>query len=174
MDAREFIVPTAHLLSRRPSLTCHHYQTGDEAEITDDGYVRITGRLKDVIIRGGENIQPLEIENCILERPGVSDVSCVSVPDDKYGEVVAAFIIPTGASGASGHSANDIGAETGPETQLTRHEIRKWVKKKLSSHLVPRYVFFVGSVPKTASGKVQKFALREEAAERVANGEGLA
>lgn len=81
----------------------------------------ITGRIKDLIIRGGENIHPLEIENCILTHAGVMDVSVVGVPDEKYGEVVAAFIIP-----------EEHQDEAAP---LTEENIREWVRGRLSNHL---------------------------------------
>jgi len=119
--------------------------TGDEASIDAEGYVSITGRIKDLIIRGGENIHPLEIENCLFAHPHVSEVSVVGLPDEKYGEVVAAFVIPRGG--------------------LDIEAVRTWVRDKLSHHLVPKHVFFVDSYPKTASGKIQKFKLREQGAE---------
>ncbi|BCS29376.1 putative AMP-binding enzyme [Aspergillus puulaauensis] len=125
--------------------------TGDEASLSPDGYISITGRIKDLIIRGGENIHPLEIENCLLTFPGVADVSIVGVPDERYGEVVAAFII------AKEHQDDEA---------ATGNEIRDFVKEKLSSHLVPKYIFFLeptDAFPKTASGKIQKFKLRETA-----------
>ena len=81
-----------------------------------DGYVTITGRIKDLIIRGGENIHPLEIENCLLANPGVADVSVVGVPDERYGEVVAAFVVARVNS-------------------MTTEEIQNWVREKLSNHL---------------------------------------
>ncbi|WEW55930.1 hypothetical protein PRK78_001365 [Emydomyces testavorans] len=93
--------------------------TGDEASISADGYVTITGRIKDLIIRGGENIHPLEIENCLFAHPGVSNVSVVGVPDERYGEVVAAFVV-----------AREEG-----EKGITSDEIRSWVREKLSNHL---------------------------------------
>ncbi|KAJ5948838.1 hypothetical protein N7454_002145 [Penicillium verhagenii] len=130
--------------------------TGDEASMSPDGYITITGRIKDLIIRGGENIHPLEIENCLLAHPAIAEVSVVGVPDDRYGEVVAAFVVV--------REPDSVGAE----------EIQQWVREKLSSHLVPKYVFFPGPSdpsPKTASGKIQKFKLKEQAikilAERV-------
>ncbi|KAL4872433.1 hypothetical protein BDV12DRAFT_162189 [Aspergillus spectabilis] len=125
--------------------------TGDEASMSPDGYISITGRIKDLIIRGGENIHPLEIENCLLTFPGIADVSIVGVPDERYGEVVAAFII------SKEH-------ETDEATRAW--EIKEFVREKLSGHLVPRYIFFLeptDSFPKTASGKIQKFKLRDTA-----------
>lgn len=87
--------------------------------MSEDGYVTITGRIKDLIIRGGENIHPLEIENCLFAHPGVLNVSVVGVPDERYGEVVAAFIVP--------HQDG--------EDKITPDEVRSWVKSKLSNHL---------------------------------------
>ncbi|KAJ5966371.1 hypothetical protein N7481_013085 [Penicillium waksmanii] len=129
--------------------------TGDEASISEDGYVSITGRIKDLIIRGGENIHPLEIENCLLAHPGVIDVSVVGVPDERYGEVVASFI-----------SARDQGSK-----MVTAEEIQQWVREHLSNHLAPKYVFFLDpteTFPKTASGKIQKFKLKEQAIKLIA------
>jgi acyl-CoA synthetase (AMP-forming)/AMP-acid ligase II len=88
-----------------------------------DGYISITGRIKDLIIRGGENIHPLEIENCLLAHPAVSNVSVVGVPDEKYGEVVGAFVVL-----AKGNSS-------GLDEQIITEELREWVRQKLSNHL---------------------------------------
>jgi TBC1 domain family member 8/9 len=118
------------------------------------GYVKITGRIKDMIIRGGENISPLEVENCILAHDSVVDASVVGVPDERHGEAVVAFVIL---------SRNHT---------LSIKEVRDWVGARLSRHLVPKYVFFVDGYPKTASGKVQKFVLRNMAAELVNEGKG--
>ena len=82
-----------------------------------EGYIKITGRIKDLIIRGGENIHPLEIENCLLACPSIADISVVGIPDQRYGEVVAAFVIP--------NEGKEVMAE----------EVREWVKGKLSHHL---------------------------------------
>jgi len=82
-----------------------------------EGYVKITGRIKDLIIKGGENIHPLEVENCLFAHPAVSDVSVVGLPDERYGEVVAAFVIT--------HEGKKVGTD----------EIRVWVRDKLSHHL---------------------------------------
>ena len=91
--------------------------TGDEAVMDEEGYVSITGRIKDLIIRGGENIHPLEIENCLLAHDSVGDVSVVGLPDEKYGEVVAAFVIRHKGMG------------------LEAKEVREWVRERLSGHL---------------------------------------
>jgi acyl-CoA synthetase (AMP-forming)/AMP-acid ligase II len=157
--------------------------TGDEAVMDAEGYVKITGRIKDLIIRGGENIHPLEIENVLFAHPFISEVSVVGLPDDRYGEVVAAFVVPhhgvelgpdDSASSSSsaesretgGYLADSLIARSGVHRSenaklLTKEEVRTWVRDKLSSHLVPKYVFWVKDYPKTASGKIQKFKLRE-------------
>ncbi len=92
-------------------------QTGDEGEMDADGYIKITGRIKDLIIKGGENIHPLEVENCLFSHPAVKEVSVVGLPDERYGEVVAAFVIPVSG------------------TSITAEEVRTWVREKLSHHL---------------------------------------
>ncbi|RYP48722.1 hypothetical protein DL768_005442 [Monosporascus sp. mg162] len=163
--------------------------TGDEARMDGDGYVEITGRIKDLIIRGGENIHPLEVENCLLGHPLVRDASVVGVPDDRYGEVVGAFVVP--ARGvrtvdASASAAGGIGGDGGvgvgmggisplparEERQrggvLSKDDLKEWVRTNLSGHLVPKYVFWIDEYPKTASGKIQKFKLRELARELLA------
>jgi len=98
----------------------------------------------------------LEIENCLLSHERLSDVSVVGVPDERYGEAVAAFIV----------------VRHGQE--LSEQEVRNWVRTKLSNHLVPKYVFWVDGFPKTASGKIQKFKLRELAQELIKEGKGVA
>jgi acyl-CoA synthetase (AMP-forming)/AMP-acid ligase II len=149
-------------------------RTGDEAEMDAQGYVKITGRIKDLIIRGGENIHPLEVENALFKHPAVSEASVVGLPDERYGECVAAFVvvhphIRVGVDDAGkGEAAVDIDEENnkGEATRdrgevLTKRDVREWVRSQLSNHLVPRYVFWVSEYPKTASGKIQKFKLRE-------------
>ncbi|KAI2793592.1 Acyl-CoA ligase sidI [Penicillium oxalicum] len=132
--------------------------TGDEATISADGYVTITGRIKDLIIRGGENIHPLEIENCLLGMPEINDASVVGVPDARYGEAAVAFVI----------------AREHTYSPLTPEKVQYWVREKLSNHLAPKHVFFLKSgetFPKTASGKIQKFKLKEEAIRRITHNE---
>jgi len=131
--------------------------TGDEASMDEEGYIKITGRIKDLIIRGGENIHPLEVENCLFAHPGVAEVSVVGLPDERYGECVAAFVV--------GHE--------GEAGKVSNAEIRAWVKEKLSHHLVPKYVFWVDGYPKTASGKIQKFKLKEQGIQLIREGRGL-
>lgn len=125
--------------------------TGDLAIMDKNGYFRITGRLKDMIIRGGENIYPREIEEFLYTHPAVKDVQVVGVPDKKYGEEVMAYII----------LKEDI------ESHPTENEIIEFVRKGLSRFKCPRYVHFIDSYPLTASGKVQKYKLREMAVERL-------
>ncbi|OAL01110.1 acyl-CoA synthetase/AMP-acid ligase-like protein II [Phaeosphaeriaceae sp. SRC1lsM3a] len=129
--------------------------TGDEASMDEEGYIKITGRIKDLIIKGGENIHPLEVENCLFAHPKVKEISVVGLPDERYGEVVAAFVVK--------QSDGDVTAD----------EVRHWVREKLSHHLVPKYVFWVDTYPKTASGKIQKFKLREEGIAMLQEGKGL-
>ncbi|KAL9609381.1 MAG: hypothetical protein Q9167_005850 [Letrouitia subvulpina] len=128
--------------------------TGDEAEMDTDGYIRITGRIKDIIIKGGENIHPLEVENCLLGHSKISEASVVGLPDERYGEVVAAFVVQA------------VGGN------LSTDEVRNWVRQRLSHHLVPRYVFWVDDFPKTASGKIQKFKLKEDGLRFLKEGQG--
>ncbi|PQE14634.1 hypothetical protein CJF31_00007730 [Rutstroemia sp. NJR-2017a BVV2] len=157
--------------------------TGDEACMDEEGYVKITGRIKDLIIRGGENIHPLEVENCIFGMGRrVSEVSVVGISDERYGEVVAAFVVPgrgvtVGLDDREGAAASSSASSTSVESQidkdsalsiggeevtvLTKQQIKDHVRNTLSAHLVPKYVFWVGEYPKTASGKIQKFRLRE-------------
>lgn len=99
--------------------------TGDEASMDEQGYVKITGRIKDIIIRGGENIHPLEVENCLFGHEKVAEVSVVGLPDERYGEVVAAFIVT--------HKSKDGSDEE--HADMTADEVRAWVREKLSSHL---------------------------------------
>ncbi|WYZ39523.1 hypothetical protein EsH8_III_001437 [Colletotrichum jinshuiense] len=136
--------------------------SGDEACMDEDGYVEITGRIKDLIIRGGENIHPLEVENCLFQMDGVKEVSVVGVPDEKLGESVAAFVVVK-----SGWAADGEG-----ERAITREGVRAWVREHLSSHLVPKYVFWVDDYPKTPSGKIQKFKLRDMAKKLIEEKQG--
>lgn len=123
--------------------------TGDLAVMDENGYCRITGRLKDMIIRGGENIYPREIEEFLYKHPKILDVQVVGVPDEKYGEEVMAWIILK-----DGETA-------------TADDIREFCRGKISRHKIPRYIEFTNSFPMTASGKIQKFKLREMAKQRL-------
>ncbi|WP_429840877.1 AMP-binding protein [Brevibacillus sp. FIR094] len=121
--------------------------TGDLATVDEEGYYRITGRLKDMIIRGGENIYPREVEEFLYTHPKVLDVQIVGVPDAKYGEQVLACI------------------RVKPRETLTEDEIRAYCEGKIAHYKIPRYIQFVDEYPMTASGKIQKFKLREQALE---------
>ncbi len=117
--------------------------TGDLAVLDDDGYCRITGRVKDMIIRGGENVYPREIEEFLYRHPAVMDVQVFGVPDDKYGEEVCAWIkVRTGAV-------------------LVEEDIRSFCKGQIAHYKIPRYVRFVDEYPMTVTGKIQKFVMRE-------------
>jgi fatty-acyl-CoA synthase len=123
--------------------------TGDEATVDEDGFFCITGRIKDLIIRGGENISPKEIEDCLREHPSVADAYVYAMPDSFFGEVVAAAVRLQPATAA-------------PGSTTTSEQITSWCTDRLARFKVPRYVRFVSEFPMTASGKVQKFKLREE------------
>lgn len=119
--------------------------TGDLAVMNENGYCRITGRLKDMIIRGGENVYPLEIEEFLYTHPKILDVQVVGVPDPKYGEEVMAW----------------IRVKEGEEA--TGEEIREYCKGKIARFKIPRYIQVCKEFPMTASGKIQKFKLRQQA-----------
>lgn len=120
-----------------------YLHSGDLGVKDEDGYYRITGRIKDMIIRGGENIYPREIEEFLYHLEGVSDVQVAAVPSKKYGEEVGAFIILK------------EGAKLEPE------DVRDFCKGKIARYKIPKYVFFVDSFPLTGSGKIQKYKLKE-------------
>jgi fatty-acyl-CoA synthase len=118
-------------------------RTGDLATMDADGYCKITGRAKDVIIRGGENIYPREIEEFLYTCPGISDVQVIGIPDAKYGEQVVAWV------------RLDANAKLSPE------EIRKFCEGKIATYKIPRVVKIVDSFPMTITGKIQKYKMRE-------------
>ncbi len=122
--------------------------SGDLGIMDEAGYVRVTGRIKDMIIRGGENVYPREVEEFLMGMPDVMDVQVVGVPSRKYGEEVAAFIIPR------------KGAAIAPE------DVRAFCRGQIAWYKIPRHIAVVDAFPLTASGKIQKFRLREMAAER--------
>jgi acyl-CoA synthetase (AMP-forming)/AMP-acid ligase II len=125
--------------------------TGDEASLDADGCFRITGRIKDIIIRGGENIAPKEVEDRLREHPAVADAYVYGVADEFFGEAVAAAVRlkPEARS-------TDAGQAAGAEALIA------WCSAELAKFKVPRYVRFVEAFPMTASGKIQKYKLREE------------
>jgi fatty-acyl-CoA synthase len=128
--------------------------TGDEASFDADGYVRITGRIKDLIIRGGENIAPKEIEDRLREHAAVADAYVYGVPDTFFGEAVAAAVRlhPNEAARVVDGSS---------EAEKMSAELVAWCAAELAKFKVPRYVRFVTEFPMTASGKIQKYKLRE-------------
>jgi fatty-acyl-CoA synthase len=117
--------------------------TGDLGFMDSRGFVQVVGRLKDMVIRGGENIYPREIEDVLLERPDVSEVAVLGVPDDYYGEEIVAVVRP-----APGHR---------PEP----HDLAAFVGGRLSRHKIPKQWFVADQLPTTPSGKIQKFRLLE-------------
>lgn len=122
--------------------------TGDLARRTPDGYYKITGRIKDMIIRGGENIYPKEIEDFLYTYPKIEDVQVIGVPDEDYGEEIMACVILK------------------PGEDATEDEIKDFVRDHMAKHKVPRYVDFVEEFPMNAAGKILKYKMREEAVER--------
>ena len=118
--------------------------TGDLATMDLEGYVNIVGRIKDMVIRGGENIYPREIEEFLYRHPKVQDVQVVGLPDKRYGEELCAWIVPR------------------PGETLSEEEIRDFCKGKIAHYKVPRYIRFVPGFPMTVTGKIQKFKIRDE------------
>jgi fatty-acyl-CoA synthase len=118
-------------------------RTGDQATRDVDGYVRITGRIKDIIIRGGENISPKEIEDLLRTHPAVSDVSVYAIASPFFGEEVAAAI------------------RLKPGANAAEEELKAFCRERIARFKIPRFFRFVGEFPMTASGKIQKFKLRE-------------
>ncbi|MBL8481917.1 MAG: AMP-binding protein [Rhodocyclaceae bacterium] len=118
--------------------------TGDLATLDAEGYCNIVGRIKDMVIRGGENIYPREIEEFLYRHPAVQDVQVVGVPDAKFGEELCALIILR------------------PGAQLSEAEVQAFCREQIAHYKVPRYVRFVDSFPMTVTGKIQKFQIREQ------------
>jgi fatty-acyl-CoA synthase len=119
--------------------------TGDLATMDDDGYLAIVGRSKDMVIRGGENIYPREVEEFLYSHPSIADVQVIGVPDQRYGEELMAWVI------------------AGPDADLDPEEVRDFCRGRIAHFKVPRYVKLVDAFPMTVTGKVQKFKLREQA-----------
>jgi fatty-acyl-CoA synthase len=118
--------------------------TGDLGAMDGRGYCTVEGRLKDMIIRGGENIYPRELEELLFRHPSVGDIAVVGLPDPKWGEVVAAFIRPA------------------PGGKIEKEELHNYLREHLAPHKTPRHWFVVDAMPLTGSGKIQKFKLREQ------------
>ena len=123
--------------------------TGDLATVDEDGYYKITGRLKDMIIRGGENIYPREIEEFLYTHPQIDDVQVIGVPDQRFGEEVMAWV------------------RLKPDADATEESIRDFCRGKIAHYKVPRYVKLTDEFPMTVTGKVQKFLMREQSVEEL-------
>ena len=123
--------------------------TGDLAVIDDEGYCNIVGRIKDMVIRGGENIYPREIEEFLYAHPKVLDVQVVGIPDEKYGEELCAWIILREGE------------------RLSEDEVREYCKGQIAHYKIPRYIRFVDSFPMTVTGKIQKFLIRQRMKEEL-------
>ncbi|PID40705.1 MAG: AMP-binding protein [Proteobacteria bacterium] len=131
--------------SRKAIDTDGWLHTGDLAVMDENGYCKITGRIKDMIIRGGENIYPREIEEFLYTHPAITDVQVVGVPSEKYGEEVVAYIQTRGGEKPS------------------QEEMKAFCKDKIAFHKIPTFFFLIDEYPTTASGKIQKYKLREQA-----------
>ncbi len=123
--------------------------TGDLATMDENGYCNIVGRIKDMVIRGGENVYPREIEEFLYRHPKIRDVQVVGLPDRKYGEELCAWIIPREGE------------------QLTEQDVRDFCKGQIAHYKVPRYIKFVDAFPMTVTGKIQKFLIRDQMKEEL-------
>jgi fatty-acyl-CoA synthase len=123
--------------------------TGDLASIDAEGYCNIVGRVKDMLIRGGENVYPREIEEFLLGHPEVQDVQIFGVPDEKYGEEICAWIVPVSG------------------TQLSLENIRNYCEGQIAHYKIPRYAKMVPEFPMTVTGKPQKYVMREKMIEEL-------
>jgi fatty-acyl-CoA synthase len=127
----------------------HWMHTGDLATMDADAYVNIVGRIKDMIIRGGENVYPREIEEFLYTHPKISDVQVIGVPDPKYGEEVVAWV------------------KLKPATEATAEEIITFCKGQIAHYKIPRHVLFVDNFPMTVTGKIQKYLMRQQSIEEL-------
>ncbi len=123
--------------------------TGDLGVIDDEGYCNIVGRIKDMVIRGGENVYPREIEEFLYRHPKIRDVQVVGLPDLKYGEELCAWIIPRDGE------------------EITAEEVRDFCKGQIAHYKIPRYIKFVDAFPMTVTGKIQKFLIRNQMKEEL-------
>jgi fatty-acyl-CoA synthase len=123
--------------------------TGDLATMDEEGYLNIVGRSKDMVIRGGENVYPREIEEFLYTHEGIADVQVIGVPDERYGEELCAWVIAR------------------PDAALEEDAVREYCRGRLAHFKVPRYVIFADEFPMTVTGKVQKFKMREASVERL-------
>jgi fatty-acyl-CoA synthase len=132
--------------STRQAIDAAHWMhTGDLAVMDHDGYVNIVGRIKDMVMRGGENIYPREVEEFLYTKPEIADVQVIGVPDVKYGEELMAWVkLRAGA-------------------ELTGEQLRAFCHGKIATFKIPHYWKFVDSFPMTVNGKIQKYKMREMA-----------
>ncbi len=119
--------------------------TGDLATMDDEGYVNIVGRIKDMVIRGGENVYPREVEEFLYSHPDIADVQVIGVPDSRYGEELMAWVVPHG------------------DATVDTDSVREFCRGRIAHYKIPRYVKIVDGFPMTVTGKVQKFKMREQA-----------
>ena len=127
--------------------------SGDLGRMDESGYIRVTGRKKDIIIRGGVNISPVEVEMLLLEHPAVADVSVVGISDDRLGEKACAFVVPA------------------PSSSPTLDELTRFLReKKIAMQKLPERLELRETLPRTATGKVEKFRLREQLELTIADG----
>jgi fatty-acyl-CoA synthase len=117
--------------------------TGDLGAMRPDGYIHLTGRAKDLIIRGGENVYPREVEEFLYTHPQVAEVQVVGIPDERLGEIVVAWV------------------RLKPGERATEEEIRRFCEGKIAYFKIPQFIRFVEQFPMTATGKIQKFRIRE-------------
>jgi fatty-acyl-CoA synthase len=117
--------------------------TGDLATMDKAGYLNIVGRIKDMVIRGGENVSPREVEEFLYSHPAIEDVQVIGVPDVKYGEELCAWV------------------RVRPGQELDADEVRQYCQGKIAHYKIPRYIRFSTDFPMTVAGKVQKFKMRE-------------
>lgn len=129
--------------------TARWMHTGDLATMDEEGYINIVGRIKDLIIRGGENVYPREVEEFLYTHPKISDVQVIGVPDEKYGEEIMAWVMLKQGE------------------QATPEELQEFCKGKIAHYKIPRYFKFVASFPMTVTGKVQKFHMRQQSTEEL-------
>jgi fatty-acyl-CoA synthase len=123
--------------------------TGDLATMDSEGYVNIVGRIKDMIIRGGENVYPREIEEFLYSHPKISEVQIIGVPDPKYGEQIMAWV------------------KLKPGEQVSAEELQAFCKGQIAHYKIPRYFKFVEAFPMTVTGKIQKFVMRQQSIEEL-------
>ena len=127
--------------------------TGDLAVMDEDGYINIVGRIKDMIIRGGENVYPREIEEYLYRHPDVVEVQVIGVPDSRYGEEIVAWVqLRAGA-------------------ELDADDIKGYCRGQIAHYKIPRYIKFTDEFPMTITGKIQKYLMREQSIEELSLGE---